>query len=215
MTRRYSPDQELRMLSLYQPWASLILYGTKGNETRSWHTSYRGWVAIHAGKQRLDGVGVHILLKARKLCPEVPERWFYDGKGFRQDGYPTGAIVALAWLEECQSMTQWSVVVSLLKLILIWRVKCSKAEEASLALLPHWWLVWGFVVSLTSCAVEIGSQSQLEQTVGDWKMGRFAWKLSDIQPLSQPMEAVGGWGLRWVKDETVKAAIAASLVARS
>lgn len=39
-------------LSLWQPWASLIALGEKKIETRSWSTSYRGPIAIHAAKTK-------------------------------------------------------------------------------------------------------------------------------------------------------------------
>lgn len=38
----------MRGLSLTQPWATLVAIGAKQIETRSWRTSYRGPVAIHA-----------------------------------------------------------------------------------------------------------------------------------------------------------------------
>jgi activating signal cointegrator 1 len=40
----------MRVLSLTQPWASLICLGVKKIETRSWRTSYRGPLLIHASK---------------------------------------------------------------------------------------------------------------------------------------------------------------------
>ena len=40
----------MKALSLLQPWASLWL-GPKHVETRSWNTSYRGALAIHASKR--------------------------------------------------------------------------------------------------------------------------------------------------------------------
>ena len=40
----------MRGLSLTQPWASAIAFGSKSIETRSWSTSYRGPLAIHASK---------------------------------------------------------------------------------------------------------------------------------------------------------------------
>lgn len=40
----------MKALTVRQPWASLIAGGTKTIETRSWPTSYRGPLAIHAGK---------------------------------------------------------------------------------------------------------------------------------------------------------------------
>lgn len=40
----------MKALTLTQPWASLVAMGVKGYETRSWQTSYRGPLAIHAAK---------------------------------------------------------------------------------------------------------------------------------------------------------------------
>lgn len=40
----------VKALTLTQPWASLVALGEKRFETRSWPTSYRGPLAIHAGK---------------------------------------------------------------------------------------------------------------------------------------------------------------------
>jgi len=37
-------------LTLYQPWASLVVMAEKKIETRSWYTQYRGVLAIHAGR---------------------------------------------------------------------------------------------------------------------------------------------------------------------
>lgn len=41
----------MRALVVQQPWASLIADGTKTLEVRSWSTSYRGPVAIVAGRR--------------------------------------------------------------------------------------------------------------------------------------------------------------------
>lgn len=41
----------MRALSLWQPWASAVALGAKRVETRSWSTSYRGPIAIHAAKR--------------------------------------------------------------------------------------------------------------------------------------------------------------------
>lgn len=42
----------MRCLSLWQPWAQLVVLGMKRWETRSWSTTHRGPLAIHAAKQR-------------------------------------------------------------------------------------------------------------------------------------------------------------------
>ncbi len=41
----------MKCISLWQPWATLMVIGAKRNETRSWPTSHRGIVAIHAAKK--------------------------------------------------------------------------------------------------------------------------------------------------------------------
>lgn len=41
----------MKAITLHQPWASLLACGAKKYETRSWATSYRGKIAIHAGKK--------------------------------------------------------------------------------------------------------------------------------------------------------------------
>lgn len=38
----------MKALSLMQPWAGLLVLGSKEVETRSWNTKHRGVVAIHA-----------------------------------------------------------------------------------------------------------------------------------------------------------------------
>lgn len=46
----------MKVLSIRQPWAWLIVNGHKDVENRSWFTKYRGEFLIHAGKKLdLDG----------------------------------------------------------------------------------------------------------------------------------------------------------------
>ncbi len=40
----------MKVLTIKEPWASLIIKGLKEYEFRSWKTSYRGRLLIHAGK---------------------------------------------------------------------------------------------------------------------------------------------------------------------
>lgn len=40
----------MKVLTIKQPWASLIIEGYKKFEFRSWKTNYRGDLLIHAGK---------------------------------------------------------------------------------------------------------------------------------------------------------------------
>ena len=40
----------MKVLTIKQPWATLIMQGDKRFEFRSWQTKYRGALLIHAGK---------------------------------------------------------------------------------------------------------------------------------------------------------------------
>jgi len=45
----------MKALTLWEPYATLIAAGFKEVETRGWYTSYRGELAIHAGKSKAVG----------------------------------------------------------------------------------------------------------------------------------------------------------------
>ena len=86
----------MKLLSLWQPWASAMAWGWKKHETRGRRTDYRGPVAIHATKQ----------------SPYDPRRYAVDAlqEGGRPDLIPTlegrvfpmGAIVAVGEIVGCQ-----------------------------------------------------------------------------------------------------------------
>jgi hypothetical protein len=40
----------MKALTVCQPWAWALIYGPKRIENRTWHTTYRGPLLIHAGK---------------------------------------------------------------------------------------------------------------------------------------------------------------------
>ena len=44
-------DKPMKAISLWQPWASLVVLGEKRFETRSWSADHRGDLAIHAAKR--------------------------------------------------------------------------------------------------------------------------------------------------------------------
>lgn len=50
----------MKAITLREPWASLVLEGTKTIETRSWATRYRGELYIHAGVSRAPRDDRHI-----------------------------------------------------------------------------------------------------------------------------------------------------------
>jgi hypothetical protein len=46
----------MKVLSLLQPWATLVAIGAKKIETRAWATDYRGTLLIHASKGKAGSV---------------------------------------------------------------------------------------------------------------------------------------------------------------
>lgn len=81
----------MKVLTVRQPWASLIVAGFKDVENRTWPTNYRGRLGIHAGsrveEEALDEYG-HLL----------------------EDELPLGALVGSVDLIDCVrgSSSQWA-----------------------------------------------------------------------------------------------------------
>ena len=86
-------------LSVLQPWASLLAVGAKRIETRSSYTSYRGAVAIHANKR--FSMQDQLQLKNRRFYSALVAH--YALNDFELPHLPTGAILAVADLVECDS----------------------------------------------------------------------------------------------------------------
>ena len=71
----------MKVLTIKQPWATLIAEGYKEFEFRTWKTKYRGEILIHAGK----GIDKKAMEKFKHLNLE----------------YPTGCIIAKASITDC------------------------------------------------------------------------------------------------------------------
>jgi hypothetical protein len=95
----------MKALSVHQPWAWLIAQGYKTIENRSWLTSYRGPILIHAGLKRADHADVEAVLSRldwfsrRKIMREMPA----------VDSLPTGGIIGVIDLVACvtESTSPW------------------------------------------------------------------------------------------------------------
>ena len=56
----------MKVLTIKQPWATLIMQGDKRFEFRSWQTKYRGELLIHSGK----GIDKDAMIRLKKYLPE-------------------------------------------------------------------------------------------------------------------------------------------------
>jgi len=81
----------MKALTLTQPWASLVAFGAKKIETRSWSTNYRGPLAIHAAK----GATTDVI----RLAFVEPFKAVLNASGYRLfSQLPRGALIATCQL---------------------------------------------------------------------------------------------------------------------
>lgn len=160
----------MKALTLTQPWATLVAIGAKRIETRSWSTSYRGDLLIHAGAG-LGPVGGKkglVMQCARKhflpaLDAIMPEHLRGIGSpALIAERLPLGAIIAVCRLHHC----------------------CPTEHIAS-----DWWRK----NNLSHCLTD------QEHAFGDYSPGRYAWLLADIRALPEPVPCKGALGL-WQPD---------------
>ena len=59
-------NEKMKVLTIKQPWATLIMQGDKRFEFRSWQTKYRGDLLIHAGK----GIDKEAIKRLKEYLPE-------------------------------------------------------------------------------------------------------------------------------------------------
>lgn len=76
----------MKVLTIKQPWATLIMQGNKRFEFRSWQTKYRGDLLIHAGK----GIDKEAIKRLEKYIPK---------------DMPTGKILGKVTLVDCIKMS--------------------------------------------------------------------------------------------------------------
>ena len=85
----------MKVLTLTQPWATLVAIGAKTMETRSWETMYRGPLLIHAAKgyprDAKDFASASGVVAVTTMNPLE---------------YPTGAILAKCELVRCIRTTE-------------------------------------------------------------------------------------------------------------
>lgn len=165
-----------RVITLWQPWASFIQQGIKKIETRDWslpdlenYKNGKNKLLIHAAKKPINQEG----------------KWLVETvthKPFEQNDYPLGVIVAIFIVEDCLMMTDYYY------------------HSKEIEHLPHLELTVGYMeipqTSLKRRMLYINSVSETEQLVGHYAPGRFAWISKGIIPLN-PVQAVGHQKL-WV-----------------
>ncbi len=80
----------MKVISIIQPWATLIALGEKKFETRSWKTKYRGKIGIHSSK-KVD----------KRICKQEPFKSILAKHGFNENNLLTGVILAIGNITDC------------------------------------------------------------------------------------------------------------------
>jgi hypothetical protein len=155
-----------KVLSLTQPWATLVALGAKRIETRSWATSYRGPLLIHAAKG-LGPVGGPMGLVT--LCVKSPFVDVLTECGITLPELPRGAIVAACELQSIARVEHY-------------QPQPDDADQWS-----------GSFLNFGNCGEMLPGDPEL--SFGDYTIGRYAWKLTDIRALPEPIPARGMPGL--------------------
>jgi hypothetical protein len=93
----------MKVLTLTQPWATLVALGVKQVETRSWFRDFEGRLAIHAAKGFPED--------ARMACVGGPIQRALDAGGFlEEDTLPRGAIVAVCNVSRILRITSFATI---------------------------------------------------------------------------------------------------------
>ena len=158
-----------KALTLYQPFASLWALGYKQFETRSWGIGYRGPFAIHAGVRPIEKTLDSMFLRIEGIT--FAEMKFLDamrdclGDDFEEDP-PYGSIIATGELIGCH------------KIVLNGGRGLS---SSSLGRIENEKLFY--------------EPDEQEVLFGDWSIGRYAWSLTNVKVLPEPIKASGKQGL--------------------
>lgn len=168
----------MKALTLTQPWATLVALGLKRFETRSWPTSYRGTLAIHAAKGMpkyaryalTDNWAVYTALCEHfdLRCP--------TGQHLIEL-LPRGVVVARCQVVDCKRIVT--------REHLHMDAGASSAYRAEGEMFPP---------------------LDPELSFGNYDHGRYAWILDAIKPLATPIPAKGALSLwQWPGPENALA----------
>ena len=158
-----------KVLSLYQPWAQLVVIGAKKFETRSWATSYRGLILIHASKRftKRDWMMCH-RWPFRDALSDVAT---FNGE-YQPHRLPVGVIIGCVKLIDCPSTSDWL------------RMRLRNYGRTNF-----------LVESGEDGDLFLTSEDYREYRFGDYNDGRRAWELQDPVHFEKPIPAKGSLGL--------------------
>lgn len=161
----------MKALTLTQPWATLVAIGAKTIETRSWRTSHRGWLAIHAAKA--------MPREAIELCITEPFASVLSEHARTPADLPRGAFVAVALLEDITPTDPDAD-----RGCRFGSLQEEDPETVAELTRAGWWYDGGIPVAHWP-----------QKAWGNFEPGRWAWFLEDVEQLNPPVPYRGAQGL--------------------
>jgi hypothetical protein len=157
----------MKVISLLQPWATLVVIGAKKIETRSWNTKYRGELLIHASKNYEKGRSIAMEPPFRQYMPSIGKKpkGYNEGAGFYDwNALPFGAIIGKVNLVDTCKTTD-----------IILMKECNIPIKVNGNNIPDEW--------------------EKEIAFGDYSKGRYGWLFSDPVQFAVPISAKGSLSL--------------------
>lgn len=116
----------MKVISILQPWATLIVIGAKRIETRSWNTKHRGDLLIHASKRWDNKLYQSILdIGAEQILDDAGYKLTRIKNGKVFTNLPLGSIIGKVNLRDTSDM------VTLNAFNYAWGNYCITPEEKS------------------------------------------------------------------------------------
>ena len=163
----------MKALTLTQPYATLIAIGEKRIETRSWKTSYRGKLALHAAK----GFGKGGKFEFLCTCGKEP----FESVLTRH----TEAVIAKG-IDTFQlaKILPFGAIVATCDLVAIKRIGFDELSFPD-----------GENFYINKTIANIWYLNDQERAFGDYNPGRYAWLLANVKKLETPIPTKGALGL--------------------
>lgn len=165
----------MKVLSLHQPWATLVALGVKTIETRSWPApdSVIGQrIAIHAAK-RFDRDGWEAQLPGLSLPGLAAAEWLLLASPKIAQ---RGVVVATAVVTDCIPILVDNDA----------RLVSGATGTDNFGVFQRYDVLW-----LDRAGPDGNLDITHQLTFGDFTPGRWAWLLDDVQPLDPPQPARG------------------------
>jgi len=163
----------MKVLSVIQPWASLIVLGRKHFETRSFPTHYRGELAIHASKG--------FPRDCKLITHREPYARLLDDVSILPLGAVLGIVRLIGVTEIASGGRTTAEKIGAVDEVAVLAIA---EDEADLNR-----------VRVNSRAAVTFAITRDEHGVGDFSPYRYAWELEVVERFEKPIPAKGNRGL--------------------